>query len=572
MKERRLGERLLYFLLIPAIVIAAFALGALALRISPGIERARQQTVLDATAALATERATMLDDHIIRQDNVVTTYTNVNDLGNFGRRWLATASRETPSVRAILVVDMSHESHEVLAFVSRSPSREDDTFRRLLINRLFRTLNLEGQVEELRHLHEAVGERQYLLSYWQRSVDGRRLMVVLWHDVDRLIRDVMTQLFKDPDRGDTRMNVVDERGRIVFGPPLKVGRLTVGVRFPTTLYNWQVQVALTTAEEVDRQVERRRLIEFLLVVVAGLITTAGLIIVINASLKERRVSAMKSEFVANVSHELKTPLSLIRMFGELLLLDRATTEAKRKHYLQIIVGESERLTTLIENVLDFARVERGKAAYDLVEGSVEDVARRAVESFRYRAESEAVILALDIQDDIPRARIDQRALELAILNLIDNALKYAKEGGRVTVKVERDGRRVAIKVMDEGPGIPKEEHARIFERFYRGAAANSTRARGSGIGLALVRHIAENHGGRVRVFSPTRPDGGGTSFVIDVPAVPTKATPNVASRTSAAAGETPIEGAVSEAPRRPRTSRRPPPPASETPSSTAREG
>src|SRR5690606_11400575 len=99
------------------------------------------------------------------------------------------------------------------------------------------------------------------------------------------------------------------------------------------------------------------------------------------------------------------------------------------------------------------------------------------------------------------------------------ALKYAKDGGKIEVLVESKGDVVAITISDFGPGVPQEEQARIFERFYRGAAAGSTRARGSGIGLALVRYIIESHGGRVQVISPTQPDGGGTKFVLEVPAI-----------------------------------------------------
>ncbi len=519
-RRRAWGQRLLYFALIPAVLLAVLVLGSLALRTTLQADRARTQAVVDVTATLAAERAAILDNHIIAQDNVVAAHANVADPTQLGRRWLATAARETPSVRAILIVDMSSSAREVLAFASRVPSRDDDVFRRLLLGRLSKQLNLGPPTEELRHLHEVVDDRQYLLSYWQRTLVGRRYLVVAWHDVDRLVREVMPSLYRDPDRGDARMNVVDEKGRIVFGPPIKVGKVTVGLPFPTTLYNWRLQVALTSAEEVGRQVERRRYIELAMVLVAGIVTLASLLIIARGSAEERRLSELKSDFVANVSHELKTPLSLIRMFGELLLLERASSEEKRKQYLSIIVGESERLTALIENVLDFARVERGKAAYDTAPGDVADAARRAVEVYKHRAERDGVTLELDIAGPPPIASIDARALELAVMNLIDNALKYARGGGKVIVRVRSDDRMVRLRVIDFGPGIAEDEHKRIFERFYRGRAADTTRARGSGIGLSLVRHLAESHGGDVRVESPIdeAPAGtAGTAFEIVLP-------------------------------------------------------
>jgi two-component system phosphate regulon sensor histidine kinase PhoR len=472
--------------------------------------------VLDVTATLATERVNLLDNQIIAQDNVVAAHADVSDLGSLTKRWLATASRETPTVRAILVLDLTYETHEVVAYASKSPGPEDDTFRRLLLYRLYYSMNLDGSTEELRHLHESIDDRQYLLSYWQRSYKNRRFMVVAWHDVDRIVSEAMPQLYRDPGRGNARMNVVDEKGRIVFGPPIKVGQFGVTRPFPTTLYNWRLQLALASADELSRDAVINGYIQLAMVVIAAIVAFFGLFVVISASLRERRLSALKSDFVANVSHELKTPLALIRMFGELLLTDRVRSVDKRQQYYRIIVSESERLTALIENVLDFARVERGKVAYDFAPGAVEPIVRRALEVYRYRAEKEGLTVELRVDGRPTAAIIDARAIELSVMNLLDNALKYAKDGGRIEVEVARTADDVLVRVTDQGPGIPKEEQARIFERFYRGRGVNGTQTRGSGIGLALVRHIARSHGGDVVVESPG-PAGKGTRFTLSVP-------------------------------------------------------
>ncbi len=423
-------------------------------------------------------------------------------------------------MRAILVLDMDHDEHDVLAFASRAPGPEDDTFRRLLVTRLFPQMNLGGTSEELRHLHHVIEGQSMLISYWQRAHLDRRYLIVAWHDVPRLVHDVMPRLYRDVGRGNSRMNVVDEEGRIVFGPPIKGGEFTVGRPFPTTLYNWRVQAALTSAEHLGPYVERQREMEIGIVGLAALVAIAGVVIVVTASVKERRLAALKSDFVANVSHELKTPLSLVRMFGEMLLSDRISSDEKRRQYLGIIVAESERLTALIENVLDFAKVERGKAAYDFAPAQLGEVVARAVDVYRYRAEREGMDVTLRVAPDLPLASLDARALELAVINLLDNALKYAKEGGRVDVDVSRAGRWVKVRVSDRGPGIAPEEQDRIFERFVRGRHAGETRARGSGIGLSLVKHIAESHGGTVRVESPVTEDGRGSAFELAVPALP----------------------------------------------------
>jgi two-component system phosphate regulon sensor histidine kinase PhoR len=224
-----------------------------------------------------------------------------------------------------------------------------------------------------------------------------------------------------------------------------------------------------------------------------------LIVILFAAARERKLSNLKGDFVANVSHELKTPLSLVRMFGELLQSGRVESEEKRAQYLQIIVSESERLGALIENVLDFAKVERGKAAYDFVESDVGEVAARAVEACRLRADRQGVALEFSVAPGLPSVKLDERAIEIAVINLVDNALKYAPDGECVRIDVQSIDRYIEIAVSDLGPGIPVEDRKRVFERFERGKGTAGTRVRGSGIGLALVKHIAEAHGGRARV-------------------------------------------------------------------------
>jgi two-component system phosphate regulon sensor histidine kinase PhoR len=259
------------------------------------------------------------------------------------------------------------------------------------------------------------------------------------------------------------------------------------------------------------------LLELGMVAFAGIVVLVCVTIVVLASIKERHLAALKSDFVANVSHELKTPLALVRMFGEFLLADRVPSDEKRRQYLQIIVSESERLTALIENVLDFAKVERGKAAYEFAPGRLDEVVARAVEVYRYRAERDGIAVNLAPSEELPLAMIDARAVELAIINLLDNAFKYAKDGGRVDVACERQGEFVLVRVSDRGPGIEADEQERIFERFVRGRRAGEHRVRGSGIGLALVKHIAESHGGTIAVTSPITEDQRGSMFVMKIP-------------------------------------------------------
>jgi two-component system phosphate regulon sensor histidine kinase PhoR len=502
------------FMLLPVVLLAVGVLTYFTFRTTFQVERLRQQSVLEASLALATEKADRLDKQIVDQDNVLMSIADPAHLLDLNDRWLPTAQRETPTVRAILVLD---DFGDVLAFASRAGGAwsEEEEFRRLLVERMLPGMEVSSlPTDELRHLHRSFGKDSYLLSYFRREWEGHKYLVVAWHDIGRIVKYALPSLYVEgAGAAPNRVNVIDEEGRIIFGPPLRSGEFTVAVRFPTTLYNWRLQVSPAASEELASRVQNRRLLELVMVVLSSCVILAGVAVILIAAEKERRMSAMKSEFVANVSHELKTPLALVRMFSEMLQSGRVASPQKQQEYLDIIVSESERLSALIENVLDFAKVERGRGAYDFAEADVSDAVAKAVAVYKYRAEREGIEIAARIEPNIV-ARIDDRAIQLAVINLIDNALKYAPEGKVVDVRAEREGGQVAIRVTDRGQGVPPSDRERIFERFVRGEntlGKDARPVRGSGIGLSLVKHIAESHGGAVSVevdqTSKNKPDG-----------------------------------------------------------------
>ncbi|MBK7584808.1 MAG: HAMP domain-containing histidine kinase [Myxococcales bacterium] len=495
MAVRTRRERVLTFFFVPALVFAVVVLLGVTFRNSFQLEKLREQSVVEATLTLANEKADRLDKRIIEQDNAVLSLVDVTDRGDFGATWLSVAARQTPTISNVFLVDLDSKQREVVAFASRVPALDAEAERRLFVRELLPDLELGEPRGQLRHLHKTVAGQSHLLSYWQREVRGRDYLLVAWHDVPRVVHDLFPTLYAERDQN-ARLNVVDESSRIVFGPNLSRGSFTLGRRFETTLYKWQVNVTLVSAAELTAAVARRRSLEMALVGTSWLVVLVGLTVVLVAAARERKLSNLKSDFVANVSHELKTPLSLVRMFGELLQSGRVENDEKRQQYLQIIVSESERLGSLIENVLDFAKVERGKAAYQFAPANVKDVVSRAVEACRIRAQREQIELVLEVSDDLPTTEIDEGAIEIAIINLIDNAIKYAPDGERVLIAAHPTPAHIEIRVTDSGAGILPEDRKRIFERFERGRGTQSKQIRGSGIGLALVKHIAEAHGGR----------------------------------------------------------------------------
>jgi two-component system phosphate regulon sensor histidine kinase PhoR len=495
--DRTRRERLLTFLILPMIVVGVLVLSGVMFRSSFQLERLREQSVVEATLSLANERADRLDKRIIEQDNAVRSVLDLNERSGFGSKWLETAALQTPTVRAVFLLDLGSAARNVVALASRAPELETERFRRLLVQRLLPELKLDkAPIDELRHLHKVEREKAYLLSHWEQQLSDRHFLVVVWHDVPRIVHDVFPALYSDVQQ--SRVNIVDADGKIVFGPPLKGGGLTLGRQFETTLYKWTLNVTMNSAAELAAAVARRRLLEMVLVGLSSVVVIAGLFVILIAAERERRLSNLKSEFVANVSHELKTPLALVRMFAELLQTGRADGEEKRKQYLSIIVNESDRLNALIENVLDFAKVERGQAAYEIAPARLAEPVGRAVEACRLRAERDNVALTLSIED-VPELMIDERAIEIAVINLVDNALKYAPEGKYIAVAVRPRASGAEVSVTDQGPGIAPEDRKRIFERFVRGKTSSGKQVRGSGIGLSLVKHIAEAHGGSISI-------------------------------------------------------------------------
>jgi signal transduction histidine kinase len=223
---------------------------------------------------------------------------------------------------------------------------------------------------------------------------------------------------------------------------------------------------------------------------------------------------MKSEFVSNVSHELRTPLTSIRMFAEMLRTGRARTPEKRDEYLDTIMRESERLQKLIDDILDFSRVEAGRKQYRFERGDAGEAAEEALAAVGAQLVEAGFKIDLDVRRPLPPVRMDFQAVKAAIENLLTNARKYAGERREVALRVRPDGGEVRVEVEDRGVGIDEAELPRVFEKFFRGSDALALGVPGSGLGLALVKRIVEDHGGRIDVRSRK---GEGTTFTIRLP-------------------------------------------------------
>ena len=256
---------------------------------------------------------------------------------------------------------------------------------------------------------------------------------------------------------------------------------------------------------------------FLTLGVISMLLAGGLFMTHRNISREMALAKLKSDFVSNVSHELRTPLSLIRLYAETLEMGRLKSQEKYQEYYCIIRKESERLTALINNILDFSRIEAGRKEYDFRETDMRELVHNTLDSYRYQIEQNGFAFEEKISEDVPALRVDREAIARSLLNLVNNALKYSQDQKYIGVNLFRYNGAVKLEVVDHGIGIPVEEQSKIFEKFYRVGDPLVHNTKGSGLGLSLVRHIAQAHGGDVAVDSSP---GRGSRFTITLPVKP----------------------------------------------------
>jgi two-component system, OmpR family, phosphate regulon sensor histidine kinase PhoR len=236
--------------------------------------------------------------------------------------------------------------------------------------------------------------------------------------------------------------------------------------------------------------------------------------------REANLSELQADFVSKVSHELRTPLTAIRLFVETLERSREDPKTQAK-CIEALSIESEKLTRRIERLLDWGRMEAGRKQYELVEQPIGTVIEQAIEAFSPLRARDDLVFECEIAPDLPPALVDRHALVDALVNLLSNASKYGGAPPRVVLRAHASAKGgVAIEVSDNGEGIPRSEHSRIFEKFYRIDDRLSRAREGSGLGLAIVQHIVRAHKGRITVNSAK---GQGSTFTISLPPVPRRA-------------------------------------------------
>lgn len=354
-----------------------------------------------------------------------------------------------------------------------------------------------------------------MIGWTQKETGGPRYGVEL--EIIVMLAEMHSVLPSDvPDS--QLMALVDDGGRIIHqsGGWEVSEEVKPALHIPvgSALPHWEV-VLYTSTGTFGGDAHGYALLSSLLVAILFIALFSASVLLLRETQRNRTEVQQKTTFVSNVSHELKTPLTTIRMYADLLGEGRVTDPDKSQRYLRTIVSESERLSRLVNNVLDFSRLEQNRKQYRIDDFDLREALDEAVQSQRMRIGEADMGLRVELPQDPAPISTDRDAIQQAVLNLLDNAVKYAANGKKLAVKLSNIPDGYSIAITDAGPGIPDQHRQRIFERFYRIDDSITAETQGCGLGLGIARRLLADLGGEL-AYKPA-PDGG-ACFTITLPA------------------------------------------------------
>ncbi len=358
-------------------------------------------------------------------------------------------------------------------------------------------------------------EEKLSLIFWKREAGGGFVGCVVADDEFRARLVGRLPAVVSPARV---LTVLDESGQPLLTPADGANRdwrRPLAAREVSELLpRWETVAYPTDPSALASRAQTTRLVLAVLIALLLVSIAGGGTVVLTALRSEMNLARQKTTFVTNVSHELKTPLTSIRMFAEMLKDGRQPDGDKQRNYLGLMVSESERLTRLINNVLDFSKMERGKKSYEKQRLEAARLVEDVVESQRPRLEHHGFSVSFGDASGRAFVEADEEALKQALINLLSNAEKYSGRARRIDIEVAAGAGEVLVRVMDRGVGVPPAEAKKIFKEFYRVDRSLSSEAHGSGLGLTIAQRIVRDHGGDIRCLPR---EGGGSVFEVSLP-------------------------------------------------------
>jgi signal transduction histidine kinase len=304
-------------------------------------------------------------------------------------------------------------------------------------------------------------------------------------------------------------------GRTVLPPDASpTGPISLNATFPGNFPPWLLELHRRPQSPMRLLFASSRSLYLYMFLLIGTILVFGLVLTVRAVSQELELARLKSDFLSTVSHEFRSPLTSIRHVAEMLQSGSVPSEERRLRYYDLLVEQATRLSSLVTNVLDLARIEEGRQEFRFEAVDPGELVRELVDATRQRVRHEGFVVEARLQEPLPAVRADRVALTQALSNLLDNAIRYSGESKRIDLLASADDTHLILAVADQGVGIPAEERGKVFDRFFRGGNPLTRSVKGSGLGLALVKEIVEAHGGTMQVQSEV---GRGSTFSIRLP-------------------------------------------------------
>jgi len=334
-------------------------------------------------------------------------------------------------------------------------------------------------------------------------------------DLEYLTGNVLEQLIENMDFSEeTHIVISSLDGRPLLGKKDPAGdQATFAAFFDDNFPPWKIEFFRSSTSGFAGM-DLRKSFYFWTIVVLLIVLTFGAFLIMRTVSHEMGVIKMKSDFVSSVSHEFKTPLTSMRTLIERIQEGKVKDKSKINQYISVIAQDTDKLTRLVGNILDFSRMEEGKREFDFVETDVAQLVSYRVQEFQKDELRKDFSVQTLIQKDIPKLALDRESFSQALINLLDNAVKFSPDKKEIQVHLHADEENVILEVRDKGIGIPPDEQDGIFEKFYQGKNALRQTVKGAGLGLTLVKHTVEAHGGRVSVKSKV---GEGSTFSLVFP-------------------------------------------------------
>jgi two-component system phosphate regulon sensor histidine kinase PhoR len=511
MREPLFHNTTVVVIAIGVIVASTVTLSLVSYLYTVGRENIAETTLAQSNIRLATQYVDRIEQKIIDNDRILSEMVDVNEPS----KWPAMV--EAIKKNADLNVEQVYFLRPNRNYPIYPPWSYDIRNSWGAFTASFKVSELDLDrvaLNQVHHLHKERPNNYFFASYvLKEDRKGTKILVCyqLQFDkivalLDRYLRDLQNNFY---------VSIVDFDNNGVYNQPISpTGKYYYETRFPSTFYKWILQLVPRNYTELEREVRNQRRYNFLFVILSMGLIFFSLAVIYRAGRRERQLRQLKEDFISNVSHELKTPLSLIRMFSEILVTGRIKNDDTRQEYYGIIHNESDRMSRLIDNLLDFARLERGLRGRQFEKTDLTELVRKELETYRREIQQDGFQLETQFDADIPHIYADPSAIAIGFINLLDNSVKYSGDGRKISIRMQRHDGFIDLSVNDQGLGISSSEQEKIFEKFYRGNNATSRNIRGSGIGLSITKHVAEMHGGRILLESSP---GKGSTFTMRIP-------------------------------------------------------